>query len=144
MKKKHKQILRQSGVLPYQYKNGTLHVLLVTTTSGQDWIIPKGKIEKGLTASESALKEAVEEAGVQGMITGGSIGSYRFKKKKTGRICRVEVFPMKVEQEMTEWEEEGKRKRCWYPLREAAARVSNTELQELILNAAEKISGSDG
>jgi 8-oxo-dGTP pyrophosphatase MutT (NUDIX family) len=136
MKKKHKQILRQSGVLPYQYKNGIIYILLVTTTSKKDWIIPKGKIEKDLTPRESALKEAAEEAGVKGVITGESIGSYTFQKKKTGRICSVEVFPMKVEKEMIEWEEEGKRERCWYPLEVAAARVSNTELQELIFNAA--------
>ncbi|MFC2146064.1 NUDIX hydrolase [Acidobacteriota bacterium] len=139
MKKKHKQILRQSGVLPYQYKNGTIYILLVTTTSKQEWIIPKGNIEKKLTPRESALKEAAEEAGVKGVITGESIGSYTFQKKKTGRICSVEVFPMRVEKEMMEWEEEGKRERCWCTLEEAAARVSNTKLKELIINAAEKI-----
>lgn len=143
MKKKHKQILRQSGVLPYQYKNGTFNVLLVTTTSKQEWIIPKGNIEKNLTPRESALKEAVEEAGIKGVITGESIGSYAFQKKKTGRICSVEVFPMKVEKEMIEWEEKGKRERCWCTPEEAMARVSNTQLKELIIDAAEKINDSE-
>jgi 8-oxo-dGTP pyrophosphatase MutT (NUDIX family) len=139
MKKKHKKILRQSGVLPYQYKNDSIHILLVTTSSKKDWIIPKGNIEKNLTPRESALKEAAEEAGIKGVITGESIGSYTFRKKKTGRICSVEVFPMKVEKEVIEWEEEGKRERCWCTLEEAADRVSNPQLKELIINAAEKI-----
>jgi len=139
MKKKHKKILRQSGVLPYQYKNGTFNVLLVTTSSKKDWIIPKGNIEPDLTPRESALKEAAEEAGIKGVITGDPIGSYAFQKKKTGKICSVEVFPMKVEKEMIEWEEKGKRERCWYTCEEAAARVSNPQLKELIIHAVEKI-----
>jgi len=143
MKKKHKKILRQSGVLPYQYKNSSIHILLVTTTSKKEGIIPKGKIEKKLTPRESALKEAAEEAGIKGVITGESIGGYTFQKKKTGRICSVEVFPMKVEKEMIEWEEEGKRERCWCTPEEAAARVSNTRLKELIINAVEKINSSE-
>jgi 8-oxo-dGTP pyrophosphatase MutT (NUDIX family) len=140
MKKKHKKILRQSGVLPYQYKNSTFYILLVTTSSKKDWIIPKGNIEQDLTPGESALKEAAEEAGIKGVITGESIGSYTFQKKKTGKICSVEVFPMKVEKEMIEWEEEGKRERSWCTPEEAAARVSNPQLKDLIIHAVEKIS----
>jgi ADP-ribose pyrophosphatase YjhB (NUDIX family) len=144
MKKKHKKTLRQSGVLPYQYKNGSIHILLVTTTSKKEWIIPKGNIEQDLTSRESALKEAAEEAGVKGVITGESIGSYTFQKKKTGKICSVEVFPMKVGKEMIEWEEEGKRKRRWCTPEEAADRVSNPQLKELIIHAAEKIAENAG
>jgi hypothetical protein len=51
---------------------------------------------------------------------------------------------MKVEKEMIEWEEKGKRERCWCTPEEAAARVSNIQLKELIINAAEKINGGDG
>jgi len=144
MKKTQKKILRQSGVLPYQYKNGTIYILLVTTTSKKDWIIPKGNIEPDLTPRESALKEAAEEAGVKGVITGESIGSYTFQKKKTGSMCSVEIFPMKVEKKMVEWEEEGKRERCWYTPEEAAARVSNPQLKTLIINALEKIAENAG
>jgi len=141
MKKKRKLILHQSGVLPYKNENGTVSILLITTTSGKEWIIPKGKIEKNLSPRESALKEAAEEAGLKGAITGESIGSYHFEKKKSGRICSVEVFPMKVEEEMENWEEKGKRERRWCTTEEASTRVSNTELKELIINAAKFLSG---
>jgi hypothetical protein len=50
---------------------------------------------------------------------------------------------MKVEKEMIEWEEEGKRERCWCTPEEAAARVSNTQLKELIITAVEKINSSE-
>jgi 8-oxo-dGTP pyrophosphatase MutT (NUDIX family) len=139
MKKEHKHVLHQSGVLPFKNEDGTIHILLITTTGKKQWIIPKGNIEKKLTPRESALKEAVEEAGIKGTVTGESIGSYRSRKKKTGRVCSVEVFLMKVEQEMEDWQEKGKRKRRWCTIEEAAAKVTNVELRELILNAADFI-----
>lgn len=135
MKDTREPVRFQSGVLPYKNKDGRLYILLITTSSRKEWIIPKGNIDDGLTPPESALKEAAEEAGLSGVITGDPIGSYRFRKKKTGVPCSVDVFPMKVTGEMENWKEKGKRGRRWYTPEEAAARVSNPELKELILNS---------
>ena len=140
--KKHKSVHHQSGVLPYKNINGTLHVLLITTSSQKKWIIPKGNIEKNLTPPASALKEAEEEAGLKGIVTGESIGSYHFKKKSSGRKCKVEVFPMKVEQEIENFEEQDKRERCWCTIEEAVDKISNKELKEIIENAAVIIGSS--
>lgn len=132
-------LIVQSGVLPYKYDDdNVLKIMLVTTTSGDEWIIPKGKIEPDLTPAESALKEAREEAGLKGEIVGDVIGSYRFRKKKNNRVCRVDVFPMAVrkKQKKKKWEEKKKRKRGWYTIPEALELIVNPELKELIANAA--------
>jgi 8-oxo-dGTP pyrophosphatase MutT (NUDIX family) len=131
---KTKQLLQQSGVLPYRYENGIFEIMLVTTTSKKEWIIPKGKIEKDLTSAQSALKEAEEEAGITGVISGDVIGSYSFIKKKNDLLCRVDVFPMKVTSKLPQWQERGKRKRRWCSIEEAVELVSNQELRELIRN----------
>jgi 8-oxo-dGTP pyrophosphatase MutT (NUDIX family) len=58
----------QSGVLPYRVTAGKVEVLLVTSTRRKRWIAPKGWIALGLSAAESAAKEALEEAGVSGHV----------------------------------------------------------------------------
>lgn len=140
MKEKREPVLQQSGVLPYKYEDGKPYFLLITTSSRKEWIIPKGNIDEPLSPSGSALKEAAEEAGLKGRISGESIGSYRFRKKKNGKLCSVEVFLMKVTGEMKNWKEKGKRGHRWCTPEEAVSRISNPGLKELIVNARRQIS----
>lgn len=49
-------------------------MLLVTSRTRRRWILPKGKIARGLMASCSAECEAYEEAGVTGRIASEPIG----------------------------------------------------------------------
>jgi len=75
-----KIIYPQSGILPYRYTKNKLEILLITSLRKKNWIIPKGLIEQGMTPQESALKEAFEEAGIEGRITGSVIGHYSYEK----------------------------------------------------------------
>ena len=54
--KDHEVPGKQSGILPYRIESGKLHILFITNRSGKKWIIPKGKIEPGMTALSSAEK----------------------------------------------------------------------------------------
>ncbi|MBH63702.1 MAG: NUDIX hydrolase [Alphaproteobacteria bacterium] len=131
--------IRQSGILPFRVQDGELWVLLVTSLETQRWIVPKGRLEPGLTARESAEYEAFEEAGVAGRLETASIGSYRYKKRpeKGGAWCLVRVFPMGVEREFDEYPHAGLRTRKWMPIAEAAKTVDDAELGELILKFGE-------
>jgi 8-oxo-dGTP pyrophosphatase MutT (NUDIX family) len=51
-------------------------VCLVQSRSGKRWVIPKGCIERGQTALETALQEAWEEAGLMGVPKAEPVGSY--------------------------------------------------------------------
>ena len=55
---------KQSGAVPYRIIGEDIWILLITNRKGTNWIIPKGIVDRTLKASESALKEAREEAGV--------------------------------------------------------------------------------
>ena len=120
-------IYRQSAVLPYRREADDVQVLLVTSRKGKRWVLPKGIVEPGLTAAESAAKEAREEAGVQGTVTKDSLGKYRYKK--WGGTCRVEVYPMEVTGEVNDWPESETRKRngCPSPTRQNACRQEGSE-----------------
>ncbi len=76
------------------------------------WILPKGWLMEGLSAAESAAREAFEEAGVAGKIGGKPIGSYHYLKEKKdggGVPCRVDVFALQVTAQMEAWPEKGAR-----------------------------------
>jgi 8-oxo-dGTP pyrophosphatase MutT (NUDIX family) len=125
---KERRVIRQSGVIPYRFHGGRLEVLVITSNDGQRWGMPKGLIEPGLTPAESAAKEAFEEAGVRGLL-GGAVGSYSFAK--WGGTCWVDVFLLRVEEILEQWEEQH-RTREWLGVEEAVARVSRAELGELV------------
>src|SRR5262245_54571186 len=78
---------RQSAVLASRENR----ILLVSTSKG-NWTIPKGVVERNLTAAQSAAQEAFEEGGIRGTVREPSIGSFEYDK--WGGTCRVEVFEM--------------------------------------------------
>jgi 8-oxo-dGTP pyrophosphatase MutT (NUDIX family) len=121
---------RQSGVIPYRKLDERLEILLVTTRGNKGWTIPKGIIEPGLSATESAVQEAWEEAGIRGAISTAQVGEYRYAK--WGGTCTVQVFLLRVGEQMEQWPEAGLRKRAWMSPREAAERVREETLRPLL------------
>src|SRR6266446_6909575 len=78
-------------------------VCLITSRNGKRSVIPKGWIEPGQTAGETALQEAWEEAGLVGALDREPIGSYLYEKE--GRTYHVVVFVMKVTSVAQDWPE---------------------------------------
>lgn len=123
-------LYRQSAALPYREQGNGIEVLLITSRGGRRWLPPKGIVEPGLTAWESAAKEAFEEAGVHGEITERNIG--RYLQRKWGGICEIEVYPMRVTAELSEWPEAGIRRREWLSIAQAAERIDCKALRKII------------
>ncbi|MGF7146496.1 8-oxo-dGTP pyrophosphatase MutT (NUDIX family) [Sphingomonas zeicaulis] len=125
----------QSAALPWRrLADGGVAVLLVTSRRTRRWIIPKGHIERGMTAAASAAKEALEEAGVTGRV-GGKMGTFEYDKLLAAggvRRLRVSVFPLEVAEELDRWEEQALRERAWFAPEHAAAAIAEAELQALI------------
>jgi DNA recombination-dependent growth factor C len=48
--------------------------------------------------------------------------------------CAVEVFALQVEEQLTDWPEQGQRKTDWFTLEEAAEAVHEMELSTIIRN----------
>jgi phosphohistidine phosphatase len=122
-------IVPQSAVIPYRRGQGQLQVLVISSSDGLRWVVPKGMLEPGLTPAESACKEAIEEAGVAGHVSAHSIGSYTYVK--WGKTCQVEVFGLEVTEVLDHWPEMTRR-REWVSVAEAAALVSVPGLRDLI------------
>jgi phosphohistidine phosphatase len=121
----------QSSVVPYRIHDGQLQVMVVRSSSNRHWVVPKGIADPGITPQESALKEAREEAGIEGRIVGETLGSYEYPK--WGATCSVAVYPMLVERELPEQEwEENHRGRRWVSHEVAAMLVKQRALEPMI------------
>ncbi len=134
----------QYGVLPYRVTStGGIEILLITTRQSQRWIIPKGRPIKGLGPAESAAREAMEEAGVRGVVREKPIGSFRFQKTLESEpdiLCEVEVYALNVKRQMKCWPESQQRTLRWFQPSEAEAAVKDVGLRSLISLFVERAS----
>ena len=122
---------QQSSVIPFRINNGSIEVLVVMSSKNRHWVVPKGIHDPGMTAQDSAAKEAFEEAGVEGKVFENAIGQYRYSKWDAE--CEVAVYPMEVTKVLPEaqWQE-SHRNRQWLSVKKAAQMVKNPELQKLV------------
>jgi len=128
----------QSAVIPYRRNSGKPEVLIISSRKGKHWVLPKGVKEPDLSLRESAAKEAWEEAGVKGEVGDQPLGRYRYRK--WGGICRVEVFPMEVTEMAAEesWEE-SHRDRRWVKPAAAAKLLKEPELRKMLAGMAQQL-----
>ncbi len=127
------QWVRQAAAIPIY--NGK--VCLVTSSSGRRWVIPKGLIDPGQTAGETALNETWEEAGLAGVLHTEPVGSYLYEKY--GGLCHVTVFLMQVTDEADDWPERSTRERVWLTLEEAIERIRDAGLREILESLSRSI-----
>lgn len=122
---------RQSSVIPYRLTNGQPEILLITSSKAKRWLIPKGIITPGLSAPESARKEAYQKVGVEGDTEDCPIGVYAYKK--WGGTCHVHVYPMQVTRVLPDFKwPENYRRRSWMTPEAAVKNVKSKGLQTII------------
>ena len=126
----------QSAAIPYRVESGGhVSVLLVTSRTRRRWILPKGKIARGLMASRSAERETYEEAGVTGRIAPEPIGRYRQSGGSMLQFrgtIRIDAFPLEVQTELADWQEQHQRQRQWFTLSHARRVVKDAELRQVL------------
>lgn len=122
----------QSAVIPFRQSLNGVEILIIRSSSGRHWTLPKGIVEPGLNPGESALVEAREEAGLEGTIEPASLGSYAYAK--WGATCQVTVFAMKVTNVLPEtiWEERH-RHRSWVSPADAASLLNQSAIRPMLL-----------
>jgi len=121
----------QSSVIPYRVRDGKPEILVIASSKKHHLVVPKGIKDPGLSPRESAAKEALEEAGIEGEVADAALGSYTCEK--WGATCTVAVYPMKVTRLIAEedWEERH-RGREWVSPEKAARELKQRELAPLV------------
>jgi len=120
------EFIRQAAALPV--RNGK--VCLVTSSNGKRWVIPKGLIEPGQSAGETALQEAWEEAGLVGVLDPEPLGSFLYDK--WCGTCHVIVFLMQVTEVAQNWPEGDFRQRSWVSPAGALERIDDAGLADIV------------
>lgn len=114
-------VRKSSGCVVFRItKKRNVEFLLVTSTSGKGWVMPKGGVEFHLDERTSAVKETLEEAGA--IVSAGSeLGKYRYVKN--GIMNDVVMFAALFQEYAADWLEENKRERAWFKLDKALSKL---------------------
>lgn len=112
-------MVTHAGGVAIRERDGLREVVIVTSSSGVGWVLPKGGIDPGETAEEAALREVEEEAAVV-CETIAPIGTFAIEKYG-GLVVETTFFLLRVVRvsKMTE-----DRERRFVPVAEARAMVS--------------------
>ena len=113
--------------------DGPVRRFLLVTARRQpgQWVFPKGHLEDGETAEQAAVREVVEEAGVEAVVV-SPIGSSEYKTAR--ELVRAQFYLMQYVSE--EQPGEGRR-RAWFTAAEAQRALLYEDARLLIARAAE-------
>lgn len=125
-------LTQRSAAIPIIKDDDGIKIVLVTTKPKEknNWIFPKGQVELGMSAYESAAKEAHEEAGVIGHISPVLLDEYQHNK--WGGKMSVKVYILEVTSLLESWDEMQERRRQVVSLDEAINLVQSSQKQSLL------------
>ena len=127
----------QSCAIPYRIQDNQISFCLITSRSHNDWIFPKGNIDGDETPEQTALKEADEEAGLEGKIV-ADLGSFSYKKR--GYTLATAAQLMEVTLCKDRWLERKCRQRRWVTFQEAQNLIQRSEMRIILVKAVQWIS----
>jgi len=137
-----KKVIRKTGrttqyaALCFRLRKGKPYQILLVTSRGTGrWLPPKGWPMKGKSPDKAAAQEALEEAGVKGIVYKDSLGRYRYNRAKFGSTqpsSEAYIFPLQVLSRSNNFREKGQRKVKWFSAKKAARLVREPKLKRLI------------
>jgi len=132
--------VEQAGGIAFRRDAGRLTILLVKAKKDPSlWIFPKGHIEKGETAAETAAREMREEAGVTGDVVGPVGEPVEFQSGR--EAVRVRYFLIRATSEV---ESPERREKGWFAVDEARERLRFENARELLSAAHRAITSRYG
>ena len=76
-----KQALTHAGCVVFRKDGEETFFLVISSSSGKHWVLPKGHIEENESPEAAALRELKEEAGIKGQIV-EPLSIRKYKKGK--------------------------------------------------------------
>jgi 8-oxo-dGTP pyrophosphatase MutT (NUDIX family) len=102
--------LHEAGAVPYRCTSRGLEFCLITSTEGR-WIFPKGTVKPGKQRYKTAIREALEEAGLKGELLYRPLGSCEMVKDE--EKYTLVLFLLEVTACEQVWAEADFRRRRW-------------------------------
>nr|CAB3449895.1 unnamed protein product [Digitaria exilis] len=151
-----------AGCVPYRVKKGDegnpcssrggddtpeVEVLMISTPNRADMVFPKvGGWEDDEDVYQAASREAMEEAGVKGVINRSTLGHWVFKSKSSQNstsprgACKGYIFAMEVTEELESWPEQETHSRRWVSPAEAYQLCRYEWMREALTALLERLS----
>jgi 8-oxo-dGTP pyrophosphatase MutT (NUDIX family) len=124
----------QFAALCWRVVDDQVQICLVTSRTRKRWILPKGWPMHKQTPAAAAATEAYEEAGLRGIAQDICLGVYSYVKplgNMTAPIVAM-VYPLHVQQVLTDWPEKRQRRRKWFTLEKAAKKLEEPALKKIV------------
>uniref|UniRef100_A0A5B7CE44 Nudix hydrolase domain-containing protein n=1 Tax=Davidia involucrata TaxID=16924 RepID=A0A5B7CE44_DAVIN len=102
-----------------------LLILMISSPNRDGLVFPKGGWEDDETMAEAACREALEEAGVKGILGDKPLGDWEFRSKSRQKSCSLEggcrgyMFAFEVTEELDSWPEQANYVRKWLTVDDA-------------------------
>jgi 8-oxo-dGTP diphosphatase len=136
-----------SGAVIYRARKGGLEIALIARNNGKIWGLPKGIIEKGEEAKETALREVREETGLEGTII-RKLGDVRYfySAKEHGALVRfakvVHFYLMEYKSGSVEDHDTEVDEARWFPIDKALYMLSYKNEKEIVQKAKNVLRGA--
>lgn len=138
------EIVREptSGGIVFRHaKNGDLEILLIQDAKDR-WTIPKGHIEEGETAAETARREIGEEAGLKDVDMLGWLGKIHFRYRRLERLVLMttQIYLVRARGDTNAIQkEEWMNGIKWFKFADALDVIEYEDIAKLMLKASKRI-----
>jgi diadenosine hexaphosphate hydrolase (ATP-forming) len=128
------------GVVYRITKAGKLQIVLFQDIRDR-WTIPKGHIEEGETAQESAIREIGEEVGLFGIEPICWLGKVNFRYRRVNSlvIINMQTYLFKAGRDDTPKKEEWMHDVRWFDFDEAVDKIAYEDVAKLVLLARKRL-----
>lgn len=138
------EVLREptaGGVIFRRDKEGKIEILLIQDAKDR-WTIPKGHMEEGEDAKQTAEREVGEETGLKKVKVLNWLGKINFRYRRTNSLVLIsqEIFLVQALGDTDDiTPEDWMNGIKWFPAAEALDKIEYDDIQKLILLALKKI-----
>lgn len=128
------------GVVYRITKKGELQVVLFQDVRDR-WTIPKGHVEEGETAQETAIREVGEEVGLFGIIPICWLGKVNFRYRRQDKLIlmTMQTYLFKAGKNDTPKKEKWMHDVKWFSFDEALELVEYEDIGKLMLLARSRL-----
>lgn len=129
------------GIVFRRNKAGEIEILLIQDAKNR-WTIPKGHIEEGETAQQTAKREIGEEAGLTDVDMLGWLGKIHFRYRRVDRLVLMttQIYLVRARGDTNAIQkEEWMNGIKWFPFHEALDMIEYEDIGKLMLLAMKKI-----
>ncbi len=138
------EIVREptSGGIVFRRSTKNVVEILLIQDAKDRWTIPKGHIEKGETARDTAVREIKEETGLQKMNAICWLGKihFRYRRQQSLVLMTTQIYLVKGEGDTDKLNKEDWMNGIgWFPANKALDMIEYEDIGKLILLGMQKI-----